>query len=71
MSVSQSSNPLTREIIVEKCKKDNFKDIKNINLWGSDIDDVQLIRQLANLEVVSLSVNKINTLSHFAHCPRI
>ena len=71
MSVHQTSNPLTKEIVLEKCKKDHFKDIKNINLWGSDIDDISLIRQLPNLEVVSLSVNKIDTLSHFAYCPRI
>ena len=62
---------MTKEIIIEKCKKENFKEIKNINLWGCDIDDMSLLRQLPNLEVVSLSVNKLTTLSDFAFCPRI
>lgn len=69
--MTTNSNPLTKEIVLEKCKKQNFNDIKNINLWGSDLDDVSLIRQLSNLEVVSLSVNRIHTLEDFSFCPRI
>ena len=66
-----ASNPLTKEIVVDKCKKKDFAEIKNINLWGSDLDDVSLLRQLPNIEVVSLSVNRISSLADFAHCPRI
>jgi Leucine-rich repeat (LRR) protein len=69
--MAQAQNPLTTDLIIEKCKKNNFKEIKNINLWGSNLDDIQIIRQLTNLEVVSLSVNKIATLADFAGCPRI
>lgn len=71
MSVYSSSNPLTKEIILEKCKKDTLNDIKNINLWGCELDDISIIKQLPHLEVVSLSVNKISTLVHFGYCPRI
>ena len=39
-----AQNALTKEIIVEKCKKENFKEIKNVNLWGSDLEDMTLIR---------------------------
>ena len=67
----QALNPLTTELIVEKCKNSNFKEIKNITLWGSNLDDIQIIRQLTNLEVVSLSVNKVSTLADFAGCPKI
>ena len=38
------ANPLTKELIIEKCKKDNFKEIKNINFWGCELDDIQMIR---------------------------
>lgn len=71
MSEAQNSNPLTVDLIVEKCKKQNLKEIKNINLWGSEIDDVSIINQLPNIEVVSLSVNKIVTLKPFAYCGKI
>ena len=39
-----AQNALTKEIIFEKCKKQNFLEIKNINLWGSDLEDMTLIR---------------------------
>ena len=71
MADQSSSNPLTKETIVEKCKKQNFKEIVNINIWGCDIDDVSIIHQLPNLEVVSMSVNKISTLKPFSFCPKI
>ena len=64
-------NPLTKELVIEKCKKSNFNEIKNINLWGTNLDDISIIRQLVNLEVVSLSVNQISTLQDFIGCPRI
>ena len=70
-SQHQYQNPLTKELIVEKCKKQNFNEIKNINLWGTNLDDISVIKQLINLEVVSLSVNQIQTLQDFKGCSRI
>lgn len=32
---------------------------------------ISIIRQMPNLEVLSLSVNKISTLADFAHCPKL
>ena len=42
-----------------------------MNLWGNDLDDVSIIRQMPNLEVCSLSVNKISTLRDFGKCPKL
>jgi len=62
---------LTKELIIEKCKKENFNEIKNVNLWGNELSDMTMIRQLQNIEVVSLSVNKISTLVDFSYCSKI
>lgn len=48
-----------------KCKCDNLVSIKNLNLWGNDIDDMKLLRSIPNVEVLSLSVNKISSLKDF------
>ena len=29
---------------MDKCKKQNLKEIKNINLWGSNIEEISVIR---------------------------
>ena len=61
------SKKLTREYIVMRAKTDRLQSLKNLNLWGSEIDDVSIFREMPSLEVISLSVNKIRTLKDFAN----
>jgi hypothetical protein len=58
---------LTRELIAQKVKSDRKESIRNLNLWGSNIEDISIIEEMPSLEVVSLSVNKIRTLRPFAN----
>ncbi len=62
---------LTPEMIIQRTKSDKFAAIKNLNLWGNDLDDISVIKELPNLEVLSLSVNRITTLRDFATCPKL
>ena len=61
------SKKLTRELIAQKVKSDRIESIRNLNLWGSNIDDVSIIQEMPSLEIVSLSVNKIRSLRPFAN----
>ena len=65
------SKPLTRDLLIEKCKSDKLTSIKNINLWGNDIDDLNILQELPNVEIVSLSLNKINSLKDFTACTKL
>lgn len=60
------SKKLTPEFVAMKTKNDRLENIKNLNLWGNDLDDISTLRQMYSLEVVSLSVNRIRTLKDFA-----
>ena len=71
MSSKNTGKPLTKDLIFTKTKSDNLHSIKNLNLWGNDLEDLSLIEKMPNLEVVSLSVNKIATLRDFAKCHRL
>jgi Leucine-rich repeat (LRR) protein len=62
---------LTQEFIIQRTKSDKFEAIKNLNLWGNDLDDISVINLLPNLEVLSLSVNHISGLKDFAGCPKL
>lgn len=62
------SKPLTKDLIVSKTKTEQLASIKNLNLWGNDIDDLKILRQMPNLEVLSLSVNRIHTLKDVVQC---
>lgn len=61
-----TTKPLTRELLLSKCKSDKLSQIKNVNLWGNDLDDLSIMCDLPNVEIVSLSLNKIATLRDFA-----
>ncbi len=56
---------LTPDIIQTKCKTDKLNTIKNLNLWGNDLEDISIIKEMPNIEICSLSLNKINSLKDF------
>jgi hypothetical protein len=61
------SKKLTPEYVTMRTKVDRLEKLKNLNLWGCDLEDVSVIKQMPNLEVVSLSVNRIKTLKDFGN----
>lgn len=42
-----------------------------MNLWGNDLDDISIIKEMPNIEICSLSLNKIFTLKDFAYCKKL
>jgi len=62
---------LTPDLVIARSKTDNLYLVKNLNLWGNDLEDIRLLRQMPNVEVLSLSVNKISSLKEFANCPKL
>jgi aminopeptidase C len=65
------SKPLSRDLILSKCKTDKLNQIKNLNLWGNDLEDLSLLHELQNVEIVSLSLNKITSLRYFSQCHKM
>ena len=65
------SKPLTAELICLKTKATSLENVKNLNLWGNEIDDVRIVKDMPNLEVLSLSVNKISSLKPFQYCKKL
>ena len=62
---------LTPDLISAKTRCDNLLLIKNLNLWGNEIEDIRLLRQMPNIEILSLSVNRISSLKEFANCKKL
>uniref|UniRef100_A0A7S0WWI7 U2A'/phosphoprotein 32 family A C-terminal domain-containing protein n=1 Tax=Pyramimonas obovata TaxID=1411642 RepID=A0A7S0WWI7_9CHLO len=62
---------LTEPLLLEKTKASSLLDIKNLNLWGSELDNVTVLAKMPNVEVLSLSVNKITGLEPFGKCSKL
>ena len=56
------SKKLTLDFIQSKCPNQKLEEIKNLNLWGNELEDISLLGNLSNLEIASLSINKIKNL---------
>ena len=61
---------LTQDYIIMRTKQ-ALPDIKKINLWGKDINDVSVISCLTNVEVIGLTMNSISTLKDFASLTKL
>ena len=59
---------LTEELVLAKTRSDSLAAVRNLNLWGSDLSDVAILEKMPNVEVLSLSVNKIRSLRAFRNC---
>jgi len=59
---------LSENLVLQKTKLDSLSAVKNLSLWGSDLTDVSLIRRMPQVEVLSLSVNRITSLQYFSEC---
>ncbi|XP_050300942.1 leucine-rich repeat-containing protein 46-like isoform X1 [Anthonomus grandis grandis] len=62
---------LTEEMVIARTKISDLSKIKRLNCWGSELVDVSLLRKIPNVEVLSLSINKINSLADFQFCKRL
>ena len=60
------SKKLTIDFILFRVKNSRLDQVKTLNLWGSDLGDISILSDLPALEIVSLSVNKISSLSAFS-----
>jgi len=62
---------LTEEMVFMRTKCNRLDLIKNLNLWGNDLHDISVLQLMPNLEVLSLSVNKVSSLADLCHCSRL
>ena len=62
---------LTHALAIKHGHASSLDGIKNLNIYGGDLEDVSLVSQMPNLETVSLSGNKIKSLKPFSKCQNL
>ncbi len=62
---------MSRELVQQRCRCDQIKGIKKLNLYSMELGDVSIISEMPAVEEVSLSLNNISSLRPFAKCPEI
>ena len=70
--MSENKGQILRESLVyARTKVQDLSHVKNLNLWGSELSDVSIVSLMDNVEIISLSVNHVDTLIDFSHCSNL
>ena len=60
---------LSKEYIFKKNPKyKSLDEIKTLNLWGCDLNNISILSECKNLEILSLSLNEISNISPLKKC---
>ncbi|XP_075338476.1 cilia and flagella associated protein 410 [Odontesthes bonariensis] len=59
---------LTRKLVLAKAKASDLESVKKLNCWGCNLTDISIFSMMPNIEVLTLSVNSISSLSPLAGC---
>lgn len=70
-SPSPTMVTLTPAVIKSKTRQTSLGEVRQLNMWGQDIGDVSILKQLPRVEILSLSVNAISSLRHFFWCSQL
>lgn len=58
-------------MVFQRTRMNSLADIKQLNMWGHELIDVSLVKEMPNLECVSLPVNLISEIHHFSSCKKL
>ncbi|ELT98235.1 hypothetical protein CAPTEDRAFT_185094 [Capitella teleta] len=62
---------LTEALVLARSRASDLEHVRKFNCWGSNLSDISILRQMPNVQIISLSVNKITTLADIAYCPNV
>ncbi|RIB20577.1 hypothetical protein C2G38_2080512 [Gigaspora rosea] len=62
---------LTEDLILSKSSVKSVSDVRNLNLWGCELENVSALKKCTSLEVLSLSVNNLTTLDQLGECKNL
>ncbi|KAE9552817.1 hypothetical protein FO519_003974 [Halicephalobus sp. NKZ332] len=51
--------------------KNSVENVIKLNLWGCEVDDIELCAEMPKLQILSLSVNKVSNLSPLQYCKEL
>ncbi|XP_061746113.1 cilia- and flagella-associated protein 410-like isoform X1 [Nerophis ophidion] len=68
MQVTVPAMKLTRKQVLTEAKAPDLESVRKLNCWGCKLTDISILSQMPNIEVLTLSVNSISSLSPLAGC---
>ncbi|XP_067834561.1 cilia and flagella associated protein 410 [Heptranchias perlo] len=71
VAVPPPAMSLSKKLVLSRAKAADLDTVKKLNCWGSNLKDLSILREMPNIEVITLSVNNISSLVYFRYCQNI
>jgi hypothetical protein len=68
MSDRSTKGRLMEHMVFQKTRTQSLTDVRNLNMWGFELDNVSIVSGMTNAETLAFPVNHITTLAPFASC---
>jgi hypothetical protein len=68
MSVKSTKGVLQEHMVFQKTRTQSLADVRTLNMWGFELENISIVRQMINAETLAFPVNKISTLAPFESC---
>jgi len=62
---------LTEDMVLKAARAPNLTDVVNFNCWGMELSDLTILERMPQVEVLSLSINNVATLTYFSGCVKL
>lgn len=62
---------LTEDMVLKAARAPNLGEVVNFNCWGMELSDLSILSQMPEVEVLSLSINNVESLQPFAACLKL
>ncbi|XP_023695727.1 cilia and flagella associated protein 410 isoform X1 [Paramormyrops kingsleyae] len=59
---------LTRKLVLARAKASDLDSVKKLNCWGCNLTDISIFKEMPNIEVLTLSANRISSLEPVSRC---
>ncbi|KJE92202.1 leucine Rich Repeat family protein [Capsaspora owczarzaki ATCC 30864] len=66
-----SNNSLSEAVVLAKTGAKTLLDVRHLHCWGEEFGDISIVARMANVEVLSLSANKISHLQPMRACLKL
>jgi hypothetical protein len=71
MNEKPTKGVLMEHMVFQKTRTQNLADVRSLNMWGYELDDVGIVSKMYNIETLALPINNISTLAPFAACKNL
>eukprot|EP01147_Barroeca_monosierra_P002615 gene2615-5517_t len=71
VSYNMTERGLSRDVVLAKTRSTSLDTVRLLNCWGCRISEASLLEHMPNVEVITLSMNRLSSLRYFEHCKNL